>query len=65
MRGIILPCNMLANNFVMILIAQLRREIGLKSLTVAGLFVLGIRVMWELFIDCRSKEPLKKSKHRL
>jgi len=49
----------------MTLIAQLRREIGLKSLTVAGLFVLGIRVMWELFIDYRSKEPLKKSEHRL
>jgi hypothetical protein len=49
----------------MTLRAQLRRETGLKSLIVGGLFILEIRVMWELFMDCRSKEPLKKSKHWL
>ena len=52
----------MASSFVIILRTQFKSEMGLKSFTVVGLFVLGIRVMKELFIDCRSRVPLKKIK---
>jgi hypothetical protein len=52
-------------SFVMTLITQFSRDIGLKSLTVVGEFTFGIRVMNELLIACRSIVPLKKSKQSL
>jgi hypothetical protein len=66
MRRMILPCNLLAINFVMILSAQFKREIGLKSLTLAGCLSWGLRWWSYLWIpdqeshwrcqsrDCRS-----------
>ena len=55
----------MARSFVIILRTQFRSEMGLKSFTETGLFVLGFRVMKELFINCKSRVPLKKSKQRL
>jgi hypothetical protein len=48
----------------MILITQFRSEIGLKSLTLVGLWTLGTRVMKELFIASKVSVPLKKSQQR-
>jgi hypothetical protein len=50
MRGIIFDWSMSAISFVMILRTQFRRDMGLKSFTLIGLFVLGMRVMKELFM---------------
>ena len=65
MSDVILPWSLLARSFVIILRTQFRSEMGLKLFTETGLFVLGIRVMKELFIECKSRVPLKKSKQRL
>ena len=49
----------------MILMTPLRREMGLKSLTLLGLCTLGISVMNELLMASRLRLPLKKSKHKV
>ena len=49
----------------MILMTPLRREMGLKSLTLVGLCTLGISVMNELLMASRLRLPLKKSKHKV
>jgi hypothetical protein len=43
---------------------QLIKEMGLKSLIVVGEFILGTKVMKELFIAYRLTSPLKYSKQR-
>jgi hypothetical protein len=50
-------------NLVMILITQLIKEMGMKSLIVVGELTFGVKVINELFIACRFTSPLKKSKH--
>ena len=49
----------------MILMTPLRREMGLKSLTLVGLCTFGISVMNELLMASRLRLPLKKSKHKV
>ena len=57
---IIICCSLSARIFVSNLMLQLRREIGLKSLTVSGLFILGIRVMKETLMLSRLTIQSKK-----
>jgi len=45
--GIITFCSLLASNFVISFMEQLRREMGLKLETLEGLGTLGIKVMKE------------------
>lgn len=60
-RLCILGCSQLARNLVINLMAILNTEIGLKSLTLTGLFTLGIKVMKEVLRPSRLIELSKKS----
>ena len=57
-------CSLLANNFVIIFIEQLRSEMGLKSEIHEGLAVLGTRVMKEELILWRQVLLFWKAQHK-
>ena len=60
MRGIILPCNLLANNFVMTLIAQLRMGDRPEIIDSSKVVCLGdqgnVRIIYRLQIQGTIKE---------
>ena len=64
-RSKITNCNLSASNSVKSLMSMFSREIGLKSLTVSGLFILATRVMKELLMLSRFTSKLKKASQSL
>jgi hypothetical protein len=58
-------CNLLARTLVISFTEEFRREIGLKSLTLMGPSILGIKVMKEPLILCKQTFPSQKAAHSL
>jgi hypothetical protein len=56
---------MLARTLVISFTEEFRREIGLKSLTLMGPSILGIKVMKEPLILCKQTFPSQKAAHSL
>jgi hypothetical protein len=56
--------NLLAKSFVIILTDIFSSDIGLKSETLVGPSILGIRVIYEPLMLCKQTSPVKKAWHK-